>query len=361
MLSRRFASTRGFATKVTAKEFSGKVSTLTVKVNAGSSVASKDGLAHLLSRFNFHNTTPRSALRLTRESELLGGQFESKVDRETITLSAKFLAESLPYYVNALGDVLKSTSFRPHELPESVLPAAKVDAAAANACPVFKADELLHSLSFRSGLGAPLYFDGVQKISLEDIKEYAAKVYTQSNIEIIASGVNQADLTKFVNDSVFAQLPVGESLAAKAAPKTFEGAETRFRSAGQSVAGVAVPVKTADFATYEVLTAYLNSALSTLNVEAKFVQYSQAGLFTVIAKSSDASAVAADIKAAVAQLKAGLDLSAAKALAATELALAEETTGVKAVDVSAVKNFKLGKFNYVAVGDVNNLPFADEL
>ncbi|KAM3165253.1 Cytochrome b-c1 complex subunit 2, mitochondrial [Lachancea thermotolerans] len=350
---------------ISAKDSASKVSTLAVRVHAGARYAPKEGLAHLLSRFNFHNTGNKSALRLVRESELLGGRFESTVDREYITLKATFLKEDLPYYVSALGDVVYKTSYRPHELPESVLPAAHHDLAVAQACPVKSAENLLYSTVFRSDLGNAVLYDAVQKVSLDDIKAYADKVYTRDNIEIAGQGVNESDLKRFVNDSLFASLPQGTSLAKEATPKTFVG-ETRLRSAeGDSVAAIAVPVAKADFATYQVLATYLTSALSDLSplvTKAKLDQYSNAGLFSLYVKGSDAAVVSENIKKVVAALKAGKDISAAKGAAALQLALHNETAAFPVqLSLDNVKDFKLGKFSYAAVGDVAKLPFADEL
>lgn len=357
-------STRGYATKVSAQDSTGKISSLTVKVNAGSRYAQKDGLSHLLSRFNFQNTRQRSALRFTRESELLGGQFKSYVDRDAIYLTASFLKEGLPYYVNALGDVLYKTSFRPHELPETVIPAAKYDLSKALATPIYQANEALHALSFRKGLGNPLYYDGVESVSLDEIKAFSDKVYTKDNIEIIGKGVNQADLQRFIQDSTFHQLPQGSSLLESSAPKFYEGVEQRVRATGESVAAIAVPVKTSEFAAYEVLSQYLASPLfefSSAVSEAKLNKYNQAGLFTLFVKG-DASSVSSAIKKIAGALKAGVELKSAIPYAQTKLALENELALIPTeLDVTKVGNFKLGKFNYVAVGDVSQLPFADEL
>ena len=163
MLSSRLQFAQQTARKfsISAKDGSGKLSTLAVKVHGGSRYADKEGIAHLLSRFNFHNTGNKSALRLVRESELLGGKFESSVDREYITLKATFLKEDLPYFVNALGNVLYKTSFRPHELPESVLPAAKYDISVSETNPINKAEDLLYNVSFRKDLGNTVLYRGV--------------------------------------------------------------------------------------------------------------------------------------------------------------------------------------------------------
>jgi ubiquinol-cytochrome c reductase core subunit 2 len=368
MLSRRLATSipqasRGYATKVSAVDTAGKISSLTVKINAGARYAPKDGLSHLLSRFNFQNTRQRSALRLTRESELLGGEFSSTFDRESIYLTANFLKESLPYYVNALGDVLYKTSYRPHELPEIVQPVAKYDLSKALANPIYKAEELLHAATFRSGLGNPLYYDGVEKVSLDDIKQFSDKVYVKSNIEILGKGINEGDLKRFISDSTFNQLPEGSSLVSSEAPKTFEGVESRLRAIGPSVAAIAIPVKKADYATYEVLANYVSSIaeFSELVSEAKFNKYNQVGLFTLYVKGAP-SAVSSNIKAIVSSLKKGANISSAVPLTQTQLALSNETSiSTFDLDVSKVKDFKLGKFNYVALGDANQLPYADEL
>ncbi|SCU80643.1 LAFA_0C00386g1_1 [Lachancea sp. 'fantastica'] len=350
---------------ISAKDSASKVSTLAVRVHGGSRYAGKDGVAHLLSRFNFHNTGNKSALRLVRESELLGGRFESSVDREFITLKATFLKEDLPYYVSALGDVVYKTSFRPHELPESVLPAARYDLAQAEACPIKTSENLLYSIVFRNDLGNAVLYDGVQKVTLDDIKAYADKVYTRDNIEISGQGVNEADLKRFVNDSLFASLPQGTSLAKESAPQTYTG-ETRLRSSeGESVAAIAVPVAKSDFATYEVLATYLSSALSDLSPlisKVKFDSYSNAGLFSLYVKGADAAAVSDNIKKVVSSLKKSQDISAAKDATVLRLALKNETEPfAQTVSLDKVKDFKLGKFSYAAVGDVSNLPFADQL
>lgn len=350
---------------VTAKDGSGKISSLAVKVHAGSRYATKDGVSHLLSRFNFHNTSGKSALRLVRESELLGGKFESSVDREYITLSATFLKEDLPFYVNALGNVLYKTSFKPHELPESVLPASQYDLAIAQACPIKRSEELLYSITYRHGLGNPVLYDGVEKVSLEDIKAFADKVYTKENIEIVGEGVNEVDLKRFVSDSLLSSLPSGASLVSTAAPKTFIGQENRARFAGQSVAAISIPVAKNDFAQYEVLARYLTSPLSELSpliFKSKLDKHSTTGLFTLFVKGPDASQVSENIKKVVSELKQGKDISVANEYASLKYSIeADATVAPVELKFDSVKYFKLGKFNYVAVGDVSKLPYADEL
>jgi ubiquinol-cytochrome c reductase core subunit 2 len=48
---------------------------------------------------------------LQRESELLGGSLGSTLSKENIVLRAKFLRNDLPYFVEALADVLCYTRY----------------------------------------------------------------------------------------------------------------------------------------------------------------------------------------------------------------------------------------------------------
>ncbi|CCK71067.1 ubiquinol--cytochrome-c reductase subunit 2 KNAG_0F04030 [Huiozyma naganishii CBS 8797] len=345
---------------VAARESVGTVSSLEVKVHAGARYAALDGVSHLLSRFNFQNTGAKSALRLVRESELLGGQLSSHVDREFITLRAVFLQEQLPYYVEALGNVLYKTSFKPHELVESVLPAAQYDVLVASQNPLTRAENLLYNVTYRKGLGNPVLYDGVETVTLEHIKQFANKVYTRENIAIEGRNVVQADLQKFLNDSLISSLPAGKSLKESTEPATFTG-ETRLRSTGPSVAAIAVPLSKDNLAVYEILSNHLNATGAYKHVFSKVDSYNNAyGLFQLFIKDADAETVATKIKKIVSDLKKGVDISTSVELTKLKLT-SEEIPLLSTLNLDAVKNVKLEKFNYVAVGDVSKLPYLDEL
>ena len=257
------------------------------------------------------------------------------------------------------------TAFKPHELPESVLPAARYDYAVAEQCPEKNAEEQLFAITFRKGLGNPLLYDGVEKVSLQDIKDYADKVYTKENLEITGENIVEADLKRFVDDSLLATLPTGKSLVSKSEPKSFLGEENRLRFLGDSVAAISIPVNKASLAQYEVLASYLTSALSDLSGlvnTAKLQKFSDGGLFTLTVRDQDSSVVSANIKKIVADLKKGKDLSPAVNYTKLKNAVQNEHVFNAAESkLDGVKDFKLGKFNYVAVGNVSNLPYLDEL
>lgn len=373
MLSR--VSARAYSSapvKLVSRDASGSLSTLSVKVNNAGSKSGKTGVAHLLSKFGFLNTETKSALRFTRESELLGGKFSSYVTRDAIVLLTQFLKQDLPYYVDELANTLAKPLYRPHEFVETVVPVAKAEAAAANADNGFVALEALHELSFRRGYGNSLYYHDSNKVSFEEVVDYSSAVYTKDNVSIIASGVNESDLAGFVAESAFSDLPSGATVAP--AVKTHTGKEARVAKTGISVAAIGVPVAKADFAKYEVLaaaagTSVLAGAASPLaqipGADSKLYKYEDAGLFVVSVSGSDAALVGEGIKAAksVVQNISASKLKAATKAAELSVALQESFEFPHSITISAdsAKGAKLGEFNYVAVGNTDVLPFADEL
>lgn len=373
MLSR--VSARAYSSapvKLVSRDTPGNLSTLAVVVNNAGSKVGKAGVPHLLAKFGFLNTETKSALRFTRESELLGGSFSSTITRDAIVLSTQFLKQDLPYYVEALGNVVAKPAFRPHEFTETVLPVALAEAAEAKADNTFVALEKLHELSFRRGLGNPLLYDALQKATLDDVTEFAATAYAAGNVSIVASGVNEADLASFVSESAFSALPQGSTPAPKTVTKT--GVESRVAAAGPSVAAIAVPVAKADFAKYEVLSAAAGTSvlpglgaplLQIPGADSRLYKYQDAGLFVVSVSGGDAAVVSAGIKAAKKAVESVSASDLSNATQAAELSVALQETFAFShqikIQKDSGKGAKLGAFNYVAVGNIDALPFADEL
>lgn len=57
------------------------------------------------------STTKRSAMRIVREVELLGGELSAYHSRENLVLRAKFLREDLPYFAELLAEVISKTRY----------------------------------------------------------------------------------------------------------------------------------------------------------------------------------------------------------------------------------------------------------
>lgn len=71
------------------------------------------------SSLGLQNTDKRSALRITRESELLGGQLKAYHTREALVVEAAFLREDLPYFTELLGEVITKTRYTSRWSPPS--------------------------------------------------------------------------------------------------------------------------------------------------------------------------------------------------------------------------------------------------
>ncbi|OBA28210.1 cytochrome Bc1 complex with Stigmatellin [Hanseniaspora valbyensis NRRL Y-1626] len=334
------------------------VSSLTLKLVNKTGSGKKQGLPHLLSRYNFLDTESKSGLRIVRESEVLGGKFSSTPLRDgSIELKATFLKENLPYYLEILNSVVSKPVFKKYHFDEEVLPAVLNDALESSQDVELKAKDLLYQLTFKNAvLGQPVAYDQVDKVNFEEVKKFASELYQPSNAILTAENVDAAAFKQFVAEAEFL------SAASKAKPsaasttiKSFVGESGALRYASSedvSTAAISVPVAEKDFATYETLKNYLQSPLFKFNKKVSKVEldtYSdkKIGVFTLY---STGASPAAGIKSIVKALKEGVDVSGAANYT-------EAFSGVK----STAKTFKLDKFNYVAVGKTTELPTVNEL
>ncbi|POS83179.1 hypothetical protein EPUL_003890, partial [Erysiphe pulchra] len=196
------------------------------------------GIAAGLSLFAFKNTSKRSALRITRESELLGGQFKSHHDREFVVLEAKFLRQDLPFFTELLADVISETRFTTHEFEEQVAPLMKLSQEnfAGDASKV--ALDSAHSVAFHRGLGTSLYPNllspSFKYINSETISQYSGISYSKKNIAIVANGADQNDLAKWVGE-FFTGVPTGVSALSDKSSSYYGGEERIHHPAGNSI------------------------------------------------------------------------------------------------------------------------------
>lgn len=349
--ARQFTTSAARAVSVkTAAGASETVSSLTVSIKKAGSKDAPAGLAHLLATSTFLDTPEKSGLRLKREAELLGGEYSAEVSRDALVLKATFLKEALPFFVNSFGSAISKASYKPHELTEVAGPYASYVNASKNSCPKFKALEELHAVSYRSGLGLPLYFDGSKSYTTADIAALAKSAFLSENVEIVGENVEAADLEKFVAESPFASLPTGNDVVGAAQP-SYTGAESRIRQAGKTTAVIGLPVADAD--AYTLVAAGLLSSVPesiTATVESKVLSYEGSNLFFFAVTSSDASEVSKIIKDAAKELKS-LEFSKFSKFASL---LAGKEIAAKSVSVPS-------EFNFVVVGDVDAVPLKSEL
>ncbi|KAK9353045.1 Metalloenzyme, LuxS/M16 peptidase-like protein [Lipomyces doorenjongii] len=388
--------------KMATKDIAGPITTLSFVIKAGSRYATVPGVAHALQRFAYQNTPKRSGLRLTRETELLGGSLTSELTRDSIILTARFLKDDLPYFFEALSDVFAQPTLARHELAEIVGPLLKLDAKLADADATFVASEGINSAAYRKGLGLPLYAQATDAISIDTVRAYKDAVYTKSNLAIVASGADISTLSDLVS-SYLETAPAGTASSTPAS--TFYGGELRIpTTAGNllsfgyasdvsptfnvlaSVLGGASSIKwsygasllsTTAGKAYAKVTPYNGSSLLTITATGSPAEITSAGAAAVDALQTVAAGVSPEIlKKGIAGAKfdalyalegpAGL-ASVGKTLLASgsvpaASSIVSEIESVTAESVKSLAEKILSeKIAAVAVGKVSELPYADEL
>jgi len=210
--------------KVAARDDGGPTTRLAIVAKAGTRYEPLPGLAVGLEEFAFKNTQKRSALRITREAELLGGQLTAFHTREALVLQANFLREDLPYFTELLAEVISQTKYTSHEYHEEVQDVihqkqAKVDAAAV-------ALDAAHAVAFHTGLGAPLYPTPSTPIASylneHSVAAFAEAAYTKANIAVVADGASQVGLAKWI-EPFFKGVPASGSSSVTAAASKYHG------------------------------------------------------------------------------------------------------------------------------------------
>ncbi|KAJ7043506.1 Metalloenzyme, LuxS/M16 peptidase-like protein [Mycena alexandri] len=407
---------RSFATvvdtaglKVAAIDTNQPTVAITILAKAGPRYQSKPGVAHALKNFAFKSTADRSALGTVRESELYGGVLSSTLSREHLALTAEFLRGDEEYFVDVLASVIASTEFHRHEFEELVLPTIQGEVNALHADPAAHALELAHALAFRNGLGASLFAAPHTPITAEDVAQFAAQAFSKGNFAVLGTGISQSALSSLVADALAVESP-SEAPKPTTTASSYFGGETRVETHGTpqtifigfGAAGAPAPELAA-------LAAYLDpnpsvkwarSASPMLqaektSVQAVYLPYSDAALVGLLIQGPTAAAVREAGKAAVAALKGTSGVKAEElksAVAKAKFRLASSADGragvvevlgskvltgssetsleasLSALDkvtsagfTKAATSLVKSKPTYVALGDTQSLPYADEL
>ncbi|KAM5355589.1 hypothetical protein ACJ41O_002235 [Fusarium nematophilum] len=227
--------------KIASRDDHGPTTKLAVVAKAGTRYQPLPGLTAGLAEFAFKNTQRRSALRITRESELLGGQLASSHTREAVVIEASFLREDLPYFTELLAEVISLTKYTTHEFHEDIERVLHAKQAALNADVATVALDNAHAIAFHSGLGSSIYPSSstpYQKyLNEEYIASFADVAYSKPNIALVADGAAPDTLSKWAGQ-FFKDVPAaprsGETLKTEAS-KYFGGEQRTSHNSGNSV------------------------------------------------------------------------------------------------------------------------------
>ncbi|KAG0211094.1 ubiquinol-cytochrome c reductase core subunit 1 [Mortierella sp. GBA30] len=265
-------SKTGNGVKIAALDESSPTASVSLVINAGARFEPKDkaGIAHFVKNFGFKNNGKRSAFRIARETELVGGVLSSNLGRESVTFTAECLKEDVPYFVEVFGDLVGQTKFADHEF-HSVANEVAAECSLAESSPEVAVIEAVHSAAFRNGLGNSVYAAPYADITTEDLKKFASDNFVANKIALVATGVSEAEL-KSLADSAFSNVAAGS--AAKTEAAKYYGGEVRVAQ-NTPVGHVAVAFEGAAAGTPEFYTAQV---LRSLLGGDRFVKWSTAGV-----------------------------------------------------------------------------------
>lgn len=185
---------------------------LTVAARAGPRYEPAEGVAHALKNFAFRSTDSRSALRIVREAELNGGALSAALNKEHLLLTAEFLKGDESHFADLLADVVRSSKYNKFEFKEDVVPSLAADLEQASQDPIVSGLEALQATAYRyTGVGSTLFANPAVPVKLDDVKSFASKAFTRSNLAIVASGLSHEQVEALIAQN-FADVPAGESL-----------------------------------------------------------------------------------------------------------------------------------------------------
>ncbi|KAK3706506.1 ubiquinol-cytochrome c reductase core subunit 1 [Vermiconidia calcicola] len=407
--------------KFASRDIPGPVASLAIVAKAGTRFEPIPGLAEGLDRIAFKNTERRTTLRIQRESELLGSVLQSYHSRENVVVGAKFFQDDLPYFVELLAEVATMTKYQPHIFHEEIYPMMSLHQKSYLANTTEMAINSAHGLAFHRGLGVPLFpasSTPMKKyLDADSLSEYAASAYSQPNFALVANGVDNGELSKWVSE-MFTDVPAQPAYQIKTEQSKYYGGEERIAHASGNSLVIALPGSSSPTGPFykpevAVLAALLGGQSSIkwspgfsllanatqsaphMFIDTKSSIYSDAGLLTItmVGSASDIKNNAGKVVEALKSVAQGVDketFTKAKALAkfkelqygqetqaAIELTgaglvhggkayqideVAKSVEGVTAEKVQQIAKEALeNKASVSAVGDLYMLPYAEEI
>ncbi|KAI9820934.1 MAG: ubiquinol-cytochrome c reductase core subunit 1 [Phylliscum demangeonii] len=233
--------------KIASRDLPGLTTTLALVAKAGTRYQPLPGFTEGLERFAFMNNQKRTALRVTREVELLGGKLIAYHSRENLVIGAKFLREDLPYFIELLGDVATKTRYTTYEFDEEIVPGIKLAQKKLEANSTELAINSAHGVAFHRGLGDPLHPTSAtplaKYLSADYVQAYASVAYAKSNFALVANGAGPDDLVKWAPE-FFADAPSAppaEMPKVEDRPTKYYGGEERIAHASGNTLVIAFP------------------------------------------------------------------------------------------------------------------------
>ena len=143
---------------VASVETSSVTTHVSVFVKAGSRYEGyeRQGLSHLLRNCAFLATNDRTAFRVAREIDAIGGTLTATSSREHVIYSSDVLKGNLNAVMSTLGNIISSSKFQPWEVDDQKV-RMELELAQFRSDPTQVVLEELHKVAYRNALSNPLY------------------------------------------------------------------------------------------------------------------------------------------------------------------------------------------------------------
>ena len=212
------------------------------------------------------NTWKRSALRITREVELLGGDYSSYHSRENLVIGAKFLRDDLPYFAELIAEVISQTKYtgvllpisvsqvhqgltflQDHELHEEVEPNMNLSRKELLGNPSDLAMNSAHGVAFHRGLGNSLHPSSstpmTKYLNAGRLQQYSRVAYAKSNFAVVANGADHQELSRWINEffTILEQSPPSEFPSIGIESSKYYGGEERIAHDSGNAMVIAFP------------------------------------------------------------------------------------------------------------------------
>ena len=181
-----------------------------------------NGISHFVEHMVFKGTKSRSAQRIAREVDAIGGNLDAFTGKETVCFNIKVLDEHVPTALDVLSDLVLNPDFATDEITRErgvILEEIKMDED--------NPDYLVHEIFTQAfwkdhPLGKPILGtkETVRRFERETLCNYYGQKFHGGNMIFSAAG--NIDHDNFVEQVTrrFESLPAGESLTVKVPPKT---------------------------------------------------------------------------------------------------------------------------------------------
>lgn len=399
---------------VAAVDTNSPVTQISIVFKAGSRNETYDtqGMSHLL-RIAAGLTTSRSTtFGITRNIQQIGANLTASADRETIAYTVQVLRDKVSQALPFLEDVATRQVFKPWEISDSYPRLRYEISTVPEECRII---ELLHKAAYRSGLGFSLYCPKRQigEISTETLQHYVSTWFSGSRCAVVGTGISAPELSSFAS-----QLHVSSNDCKTEASKYYGGDARKERNSPVATVALAYEASGLEKGNEALAFAILKNAAGTgpcvkwgsgasplmkeltaaagsepVAASAFNASYSDSGLFGCILQTTPEAAEQvtkaankwlrsanisdADIARGKAALKASIlnatecgetqleNLSQQVILrgkVVSPLDLVAEVDKVSAADVkNAAKKVSSGRPTVAAIGNIENVPYSDQL